>query len=173
MELVIEGVDELYKSFECYVKNNDKYLRIAINDGMRSARAKAVRSTHEEWGGMPVSVLKSYTHTKKATTRNLEGTFTLESRPLPLIDFGAKQNTRGVSYKLKKRRTMKHAFINTSKRTKFAHVLIREGASRYPIQPRVAVSANYMFTDTESDEVYIDTVLEATTKRYRQQLTRC
>ncbi len=174
MVLEIKGADALYTEMDCYVKNNDKFLKIAINDGMRAGRAEAVRHTNEVWKGMPISILKAYTHTKPATNNNLEGIFTLASNPLPLIDFSANQNQTGVSYKLKgRRRTMAHAFINISKRTKFAHVLIREGQSRYPIQPRIAVSATYMFKDTESDKTYLDVTMEKINKRYKAQLKRC
>lgn len=95
-------------------KEMDQAVARALNKVAVTARAEASKSLQAEGYGIKASAIKASFRIKKATRSDLEAWLRATGRPIPLINFDARQIRGGVSVKVKGKRTLlKHAFIAT------------------------------------------------------------
>lgn len=118
-------------------------LSIAINDTQKKITVKASRAITEELA-VKASVVKQKIKGKRATKGDLSAKVTVKaSNRLSLREFGAKQNKRGVTYKISKtkgRKLIAGAFQGPKpgvvKISWRGNVFKREGKPRLPIVKR-------------------------------------
>ena len=126
----IKNVDKLLVGYKNFVGNADRIMALAINASVSKARTAAIRKASRDWRGMGVRTFKAYTTTLRANPRNNNtALFKIDSSPIPLADFKAKQNPKrkrkrkkgesnraGVRYTLKHgQKTLKNAWMQKSK----------------------------------------------------------
>jgi hypothetical protein len=86
----------------------------ALNKTAITARAQAARSIRDVGYGIKVSSVKGSISIRRATSQDLKAVVTATGRPIPLIAYGARQTSKGVSVNVKNgRKEIAHAFIAT------------------------------------------------------------
>lgn len=116
----------------------DKALGRALNKTATKARTRAVRALAKATGLKQKRIRKDI-EIFKAGKNGLSAQLKFKSRPLNLINFGARQTKKGVSHKAwGTRRIAEGAFIATS--NKGTAVFHRHGSPRLPIEPMFGAS---------------------------------
>ena len=72
------------------------------------------------------------------------------NKPVPLIEYNAKQNRKGVSFKVFKnrpRQLIKHAFIYPNSRSQLTVFKRQQAVARLPIKPLYGTTAMHVATD--------------------------
>lgn len=111
----------------------------AINKTALTVRSKIVKKIREYMPIKQKEIRKKVT-LKKATRTFLEAIIRIKGGRIPLIDFGARQTAKGVTYKLQGRKhRLVHAFIGTML-SGHTGVFERTGLSRLPIRERFGPS---------------------------------
>jgi hypothetical protein len=85
----------------------------AINKTIAPAKTEVSKGIRQEIN-IKAADVKDKIIVEKASTNRLMGTISLSHRLIPIMDFGAKETAKGVSFKVYKsggRKLMKHAFI--------------------------------------------------------------
>ncbi len=98
-------------------RGTDKALKNAINRTLTQTKKFMVNETHNVLNVKKRRIRKSLRKPRRATQTRLSGSVRSTGRPLNLIEFGARQNKKGVSVKIWRggsRETIKHAFIFTA-----------------------------------------------------------
>lgn len=95
----------------------DRVCMRAINDGLAGMKTDASTEIRAEIN-LTKSVVDATFKTVKASVTSLSGVFTSTGKPVPLIEYGARQTTKGVSVQVKRsnpRSVVVGAFIATMK----------------------------------------------------------
>lgn len=86
----------------------------ALNKTAITARADAARNIRDAGYGIKVSSVKGAISIRRATNQDLKAIVTATGSPIPLINYGARQTSKGVSVNVKNgRKVIAHAFIAT------------------------------------------------------------
>lgn len=86
----------------------------ALNKTAITARADAARNIRDAGYGIKVSSVKGAISIRRATNQELKAIVTATGSPIPLINYGARQTSKGVSVNVKNgRKVIAHAFIAT------------------------------------------------------------
>lgn len=86
----------------------------ALNKTAITARADAARSIRDAGYGIKVSSVKGAISIRRASNQDLKAIVTATGNPIPLINYGARQTSKGVSVNVKNgRKVIAHAFIAT------------------------------------------------------------
>lgn len=124
-------------------KEIPRAVAAAINRTGRWQRTQISRRIRQEVN-LTQKDLAAYLSYEPATARSLHGTIRVaRRRRIPLIDFGARQTRRGVTYKIARkggRQLAAGAFINAGPKAGM-QVWRRLGKERYPIARLQGVSA--------------------------------
>lgn len=108
----------------------------AINKVAITVRAEAAREIQKVYN-IKVSAAKGRMLIRRATRAHPEAIITASGKPIALLGFaGTRQNKKGIGLQIKVqggRKTIAHAFINTTKGGQRA-AFIREGKARYPLK---------------------------------------
>ncbi len=156
----VNSIDRIFK----------KAARSTVNKLLRRGRtlmSKQVRQVYNIKAGD----LKKYTKMHRATNANAAGAIVISGNPMPLILFGAKQNRRGTSVRVKKttgRRTIGGAFIATMPSGKI-QVWMRHGPGRLPIRQLLTVSPPKMY-EREGEKHFQSLVEKDAAKTLRHEL---
>ena len=173
MNTEIIGVDIIVKDFKTFVNKNPSAISRSMNRANIAGRTASIKALRKVWVGLKAKDLKRYTWQEKATVAKLNTKFVVTSHPISLADFGAKQNKKGVSYRLKnKRRTMMHAFLKKSKHSRAPMVMIRSTKSRYPLVTKFAITPTSMFMGLDGVHLYEEAYFKAFDKRYTHEMNR-
>lgn len=175
MTVTFKGLDELYQDFDKFLKVQPRAISNAMTTGLSAGRTASLSTTvgmRREWVGIKTKDLKRYVYTRRPSAGSHKAQFVVTSRPIPLIEFGASQKKKGVSYRLKtKRRTMKKSWIMPSKfGDKSDKVFVRQASHNNKATHRVAITPTSMFMGTESDVVFEKNFMNSFGKRYDQQM---
>ncbi len=100
----------------------------ALNRTILTARTHAVRSLAEDVG-LPQREVRKSMSLRRATRSELAATLTVTGRRIPLIAFGARQSRAGVSYGLRRGRTVAYGAFIATMRSGHRGVFRRVGAS--------------------------------------------
>lgn len=79
----------------------DRVCMRAINDGLAGMKTDASTEIRAEIN-LTKSVVDATFKTVKASVTSLSGVFTSTGKPVPLIEYGARQTTKGVSVQVKR-----------------------------------------------------------------------
>ena len=158
MTIDIKGIksiqDDFLKFAQIYPTAVRNSMNTALSAGVTASLARD-GGMREEWVGITARELKRYTYVTKANVNRHEAEFVVTSKPIDLIHFNAKQNTRGVSYKLKnRRRTMRKSWIMPSKFSNFEQVYARQTSNDSKPTRRASITPTSMFIEANSAEVF-------------------
>lgn len=137
-----------------------------LNRTATTARAEAARLINGVYN-IRIGAAKDQMRIERATRRDLRARVRVSGRPIPLIDFSARQTGKGVSVKVKNaRKVVSHAFIATMPRTGHTGVFVRKGKGRLPIRQLFSLSLPAAFTQKE----IIEAVIKVATSRFGEVL---
>ncbi len=171
MEIHFIGLDDVITDFTKLAFKNPSAISRSMNRANIAGRTASVKALRKVWVGLKAKDLKRYTWSQKATVSKLNTKFVVTSHPISLADFGAKQNKKGVSYRLKsKRRTMKHAFLKKSKHSRTPMVMIRSTKQRYPLVTKFTITPTSMFIGLDGVQLYEQAYFKAFEKRYDHEV---
>lgn len=144
----------MYAKFKRFHNENPRAISRAMNKASKVARTASLLHTRQAWN-LRARDLKNKTKLKPANVNNAEVRFTMHSTPINLFEFKAQEYTKGVSYKIqKKRKKLGSAFIKGTGRNQL--VLKRVGKDRYPLLPHFSITPSYMFSTEKSENVFVD-----------------
>lgn len=143
----------------------------ALNRTATTVRAEAARRIGREYN-IRIGAAKDEMKIRRATAADLKAAVVVSGRPIPLVEFDARQTAAGVSVKVKgTRKVVGHAFLATMK-TGHQGVYIREikGSAkrpgRLPIRQLYSLSLPAAFTQ----EQIMDALTAIATGRFGEVL---
>jgi hypothetical protein len=149
-------------------KVRDEYQKAvarALNKTATTARAQASREIREVGYGLKAGTIKDALNIRRATPGNLTAVITASSKPIPLIEFNARQTKSGVTVSVLNGRQPVHgAFIAT---TQSGHrgVFVRVGNTH----KRVVKNGRRISTGLPIKELYGPSVGNALTNKIVSQ----
>jgi hypothetical protein len=115
----------------------NKKTQQALNRTLQRARTQMTNAVGDKLN-LKKRTIRELIHIQRATKiTGLIGSLTVKNKPVPLIEYKAKQNRKGVSFKVFKgrsRQLIKHAFVTTDSHNRQT-VFKREGEARLKIKP--------------------------------------
>lgn len=150
----------------------DQAASRALNRTATTVRAEAARMIGHDYN-MKISAAKGQMEIRRATKNDLRAAVQVSGRPIPLIEFDARQVRAGVSVKVKgTRKVVSHAFIATMK-TGHKGVYVRIGppgdlAPRLPIKQLYSLSLPVAFTQKQ----IVDALLTVATERFAETMAQ-
>ena len=167
MIIKFEGIDAIIKNFNQFERLTTSGISRAMNRANTAGTTISLRAMRKTWVGITARDLKRRTYQDKATKAKLHTRFVITSRSINLAEFGAKQNKKGVSYRLKtKRRTMQGAF------TAKGMVFKRKTRERNSIIPFYSITPTSMFIGAGDVEIYTKRYMEIFEKRFKHELSQ-
>lgn len=147
----------------------DKYVNQAtvraLNKTATTVRAEAARKIGREYN-IKIGAAKSQMWITQANRGRVKATITVSGRPIPLVEFDARQVRGGVSVKVKgTRKVVRGAFIATM-RTGHRGVFVRTSGRRLPIRQLFALSLPVAF----SQKQIVDALLSVASDRFAETL---
>jgi hypothetical protein len=139
----------------------------ALNRTATTVRAEAARDIHDEYSGMKISDIKARISVQQATRITQRVLISVSGRPIPIIQFDARQTKLGVTVKVKgTRKLLRGAFIATMP-SGHQGVFYRRGfagsrAPRLPIDQVFSISLPVAF----SNKKVMDAVVKAAKERF-------
>ncbi len=122
-------IADALKAFDVAIEDAAKAIPRALNKTARTARAQAAREIRSAGYGMKVAAIKKAISIRKASRSELTAMLKANGRPIPLIQYGARQTKAGVTVAvLNGRKLIKSAFIATMP-TGHKGVFLRVGTS--------------------------------------------
>ena len=116
----------------------------SLNRTISSVRTRAKREISNETG-LKVGAVNKAMSIIKATANRFRAILSIKKKGIPIIDMGARQTRRGVTYSLGgQRRRLSNAFIATMP-TGRRGVFARKGKPRLPIRERFGPSIATIF----------------------------
>ena len=107
------NIDQVLARMEAYRRQVvDRAIVLALNRCVEMARTDAARELRRAGYRLKASAFKASISITKASTGHLVATLRVNRKPLPLIEYEARQTTTGVSVRVNSsRKTVRHAFI--------------------------------------------------------------
>lgn len=127
---VSDNVDQFIRQLDQLGKDvADKATVSALNKVAAQARTAAAKTIRAAGYNLKASVIKDQMRISKASPSRLIATVTARGKPIPLINYGARPVSGGVSVNvLKGRKVIAHAFIATMP-SGHRGVFIRQGST--------------------------------------------
>ena len=158
--ITARGGSELYERFARFHNENPRAISRAMNKASTVARTAALLHTRKAWN-LKARDLKARTTLKPASVNNAMVLFRMHSTPVSLFEFGANEYTKGVSYKIqKKRKKLKGNYFlagTANTRTGDPYVFVRKSKDRNDIMPMFSITPSWMFHSEDSEKVFIET----------------
>lgn len=145
----------------------------ALNRTATTVRAEAARDIHLEYDGLKISDIKDKIAIRQATRITQRVVISVSGRPIPIIQFDARQTRLGVTVKVKgARKLLRGAFIATMP-SGHQGVFYRRGvagarAPRLPIDQVFSISLPVAF----SNKKVMDAVVRAAKQRFPTALAQ-
>jgi hypothetical protein len=124
----------------------------ALNRTATTVRAEAAREINDEYPGLKIGVVKDRIRIQQATKVTLRTIISVSGRPIPIVEFAARQTRDGVTVNVKgKRKLLRGAFIATMPGG-HRGVFFRRGrggkrAARLPIDQVFSISLPVAFSN--------------------------
>ncbi|MFO1259070.1 MAG: hypothetical protein U1E78_11765 [Gammaproteobacteria bacterium] len=133
----IKGLNQFQKSLKQTESNVTNKAQQALNRTLLRTRTQMTNAVGEKLN-LKKKTIRELTSIQRATkVTGLIGKLIVKNKPVPLLEFNAKQNRKGVSFKIFKNRSrqlIKHSFITLDSKARDA-VFKRESAARLKIKP--------------------------------------
>lgn len=108
------NIEGALAKFKAAVEEAPKAVQRALNKTAITARAQAARSIRDAGYGLKVGTIKGAFSIRRATQADFKAILTATGKPIPLINYSARQTARGVTVSVKNgRKLIAHAFIAT------------------------------------------------------------
>lgn len=146
----IDGLHQFQKSLNHTNSHVNKRCQQALNRTLQQSRTKMTNAVSEKLNLRKKTIRVLVTIQKANKNTGLIGKLTIKHNPVPLIEYDAKQNRKGVSFKVfkdKPRQLVKHAFIYQDKRSRFAVFRRELGAARLKIKPLYGTTVMHVAND--------------------------
>lgn len=138
IDITVKGLDDLIKAIENVKTNLSKEIGIAVWRATKRSEKQAVRVVQQELATNQAAIKETITSERHGETGAVLTVH--KTRRIPLKDFGAKQNSVGVTYKISKtrgRKTLRGGFQGPSpgvlKASWKGNAFKRVGRARLPI----------------------------------------
>ncbi len=133
----IDGLHQFQKSLRHTNAHVNKRCQQALNRTLQRSRTKMTNAIGEKLNLRKKTIRGLISIQKANKNTGLIGKLTVKHKHVPLIEYNAKQNRKGVSFKVFKnrpRQLVKHAFIFRDKLLRLS-VFKRQNATRLKIKP--------------------------------------
>lgn len=159
---------------------------LALNRSIDRAYTEAAREARAAGYNMRISDIKALLRRTRASAASQIATLTASGRPVPLIKYGARQTSRGVTVQvLNGRKLIPGAFIATMP-SGHTGVYVRDANAKHkkvkraghtswhalPIRELFGPSVPDMFVNYQVSESIMDLIDAEFTKRFEHELTR-
>ena len=137
IDVIFKGHQSFGKSLAGLNSQIEKKVQQALNRTFQRSRTQMTNAVGEKLNIRKKTIRELMSIQRATKITGLIGKLILRNKPVPLIEYNAKPNRKGVSFKVFKDRTrqlIKHAFITSDVR-KRETVFKREGAARLKIKP--------------------------------------
>lgn len=146
----ITGVRQFEKSLNMtHVQVNTK-CQLALNRTLQRSRTRMTNAVGDKLNLKKRTIRELVSIQKANKNTGLIGKLTVKNKPVPLIEYNAKQNRKGVSFKVFKdrpRQLVKHAFITPDSRNRMTVFRREFGAGRLRIKPLYGSTVMYVAKD--------------------------
>ena len=163
INISVRGGSEVYERFKRFHNENPRAITRAMNKASKVAQTASLLNTRQAWN-LKARDLKNKTTLKPASVNNAMVLFKMHSTPVSLFEFKAKEYTKGVSYKIqKKRKKLQGNYFlagTANSRTGDPYVFMRKSKDRDDIMPMFSITPSFMFSTEKSDEVFVKTFFE-------------
>lgn len=145
----------------------------ALNRTATTVRAEAARDIHQEYQGLKIGAIKDRIDIQRANKITQRVVISVSGRPIPIVEFDARQTAAGVTVKVKgTRKLLRGAFLA---RMPSGHigVFYRRGfaghrAGRLPIDQVFSISLPVAF----SNKKVMDAVVRSAQERFPDALSQ-
>lgn len=134
----ITGVRQFQKSLNLLDARVNTKCQQALNRTLVRARTKMTQAVGEKLNLKKKTIREQMRLQQANKNTGLIGKLIVKNKPVPLIEYNAKQNRKGVSFKILKARSrqlVKHAFITFDSRKRVTVFKREMGAGRLKIKP--------------------------------------
>lgn len=147
----LAGQKQFQRTLAGLASSIEKKTQQALNRTLQRARTQMTNAVGEKLN-LKKKTIRELTSIQRATkVTGLIGKLIVKNQPVSLIEFNAKQNRKGVSFKVFKNRSrqlLKHAFITSDAQSRET-VFKRESTARLKIKPLYGTRV----TDVARDKV--------------------
>ena len=146
----IDGLHQFQKTLRHTNAHVNKRCQQALNRTLQRSRTQMTNTIGEKLNLRKKTIRELISIQKANKNTGLIGKLTVKHKPVPLIEYNAKQNRKGVSFKVFKdrpRQLVKHAFICQDKRSRSTVFRRDIGAGRLRIKPLHGTTAMYVARD--------------------------
>lgn len=107
-------IDRALRKLHLTKDESRKAIARALSKTATTARAEAARDIRDAGYGLKIGDIKDAISIRRATAYDLKALVRATGRPIPLIQYGARQTKKGVTVNVKNgRKRIAHAFIAT------------------------------------------------------------
>ncbi|MFO1259102.1 MAG: phage tail protein [Gammaproteobacteria bacterium] len=163
-----KGHQSFQKSLRGLNSQVEKKTQQALNRTLQRARTQMTNAVGEKLNLRKKTIRELMSIQRATKITGLIGKLIVKNKPVPLIEYNAKQNRKGVSFKVfksKSRQLIKHAFITPDSRARDS-VFKRESTARLKIKPLYGTRV----TDVASDKLKL--IKDFTEDTLSQEITR-
>lgn len=144
LSLSTDGIPQLQSDFADYPNRVQRGIVRSLNRAIKSGQTVMVRAIAQDTG-LKSGDVRNAMRLKLASVASPEASLGTSLARIPLIDFGAKQTRRGVTYKLQGGRSrIENAFIATMG-SGHVGVFARASKARLPIKELFGPSLGHVF----------------------------
>jgi len=150
VNISIKGAKQFQKTLNHTHTEVNKKCQQALNRTLQRSRTQMTNAVGEKLNLRKKTIrdLVSIQRATKAT--GLIGKLSVKNKPVPLIEYRAKQNRKGVSFKVfhnRPRQLIKHAFIYPDRRARLTVFKREPGAGRLKIKPLYGTTVMHVTRD--------------------------
>jgi hypothetical protein len=167
MHAIVVGLDNYRKDLI------DGAVVRALNRTATTIRAEAARDINEEYPGLKIGAIKDKIDIQRANKITQRAIVSVSGRPIPIVEFAARQTAAGVTVKVKgTRKLLRGAFLATMPSGHIG-VFYRRGppgarVARLPIDQVFSISLPVAF----SNKRVMDAVVRAAQERFPDALSQ-
>jgi len=150
VKVSISGANQFQKTLNSTHAEVNKKCQQALNRTLQRSRTQMTNAVGEKLNLRKKTIrdLVSIQRATKAT--GLIGKLSVRNKAVPLIEYRAKQNRKGVSFKVfhnRPRQLIKHAFIYSDRRARLTVFKREPGARRLKIKPLYGTTVMHVARD--------------------------
>lgn len=146
----IDGLHQFQKSLLQTNAHVNKRCQQALNRTLQRSRTQMTNAIGEKLNLRKKTIRELISIQKANKNTGLIGKLTVKHKPVPLIEYDAKQNRKGVSFKVfrdRQRQLIKYAFICKDKRHTLTVFKREYNASRLKIKPLYGTGVTHKAID--------------------------
>ncbi|MBS0289288.1 MAG: phage tail protein [Proteobacteria bacterium] len=146
----IDGLKQFQRSMSHMEGQVNKKCQQALNRTLQRSRTQMTNAIGEKLNLRKKTIRELISLQQANKNTGLIGKLSVKNKPVPLIEYKARQNRKGVSVKIfhdRPRQLVRHAFICPDSRARLTVFKREPGAGRLPIKPLYGTTAMYVAKD--------------------------